>query len=167
MEPEQQQQQQKKKNAAIVIPAAGACLSAVFAVYGESVSRLAQAKEHGIMSVQHNLRNCAQHWTHITAQPDLGHKALNPPVHQPPLCTRLRRHTRAHCKAVTSAHTICPPKAGLWNPARSYRSLCCQTYMNYPAKQHAEKRQEVTRRSGSEPMAPSIARSFKKSRIII
>lgn len=61
-----------------------------------SVSILAQAKEHCIMSAHAAVhRNCAEHWTHITAQLDLGHKALNPPVHQLPLGTRLRRHTRA------------------------------------------------------------------------
>lgn len=102
-----------------------------------AVAYLRRQKNIGIasahMAAHRNPRNCAEHWTHITAQLDLGHKALNPPVHQLPLCTRLRRDTRAHWKAVTSAHTICPPKAGLWNPSGSYRSLCCQTYMNYPA----------------------------------
>ena len=71
-----------------------------------------------------------EHWTHITAQARSGSQGIKSPCSSAAL-TQTHSHTHTHtpgCKhtlqpaTVTSPHTICPPKAGLWNPSGSNRS---------------------------------------------
>lgn len=89
-----------------------------------------------------------EHWTHRL---NLGHKAVNPLVHQLPLNT----HTHARA-AVTSPHTIWPPKAGLSNPSGRMGSPSAGLHVN-----RARAAQERAARLHSAPL--KLTTSFPRS----